>query len=87
MYHVVMALWIAVFIKFQSKYSSETPHERPDHKLEVPRGTGEFTKMSVVCECVYVCLNCTSFIHAFISSDCYTQLAECLSPDLLPSAK
>lgn len=76
-----------MFIKFQSKYSSETPHERPDHKLEVPRGTGELTRMSVVCECVYVCLNCTSFIHAFISGDCYTQLAECLTPGLSPRAK
>lgn len=76
-----------MFIKFQSKYSSETPHERPDHKLEVPRGTGEFTRMSVVCECVYVCLNCTSFIHAFISGDCYTQLAERLTPGLSPRAK
>lgn len=74
-----------MFIKFQSKYSSETPHERPDRRLEVPHGTGEFAKMSVVCECV--CLNYTSFIHTFISSDCYTQLAERLSPNLLPNAE
>lgn len=32
---------------------------------------------------VCVCLNDTSFIHASISSDCFTQLAESLSPYLL----